>query len=126
MQLPAVAWSAVHGTFNTLGAPDSFADIANGKFPSVEEAIENARRWARRLGVSAEDGEAFVNGKWYEVGDNFLRDLQTEAVAQIQLLQELVSIFVLWILPVLLSDLAVLLCASFVYHCLCLRSTWKN
>jgi hypothetical protein len=52
--------------------------------------------------------------------------LQTEAVAQIQLLQELVSIFVLWILPVLLSDLAVLLCASFVYRCLCLRSTWKN
>lgn len=121
-----MAWSAVHGTFNTLGAPDRFADIASGKVPSVEEAIENARQWARRLGVSAEDGEAFVNGKWYEVGDNFLRDLQTEAVAQIQLLQELVSIFVFWILPVLLSDLAGLLCASFVYHCLCLRSTWKN
>ncbi|OAX38260.1 hypothetical protein K503DRAFT_800568 [Rhizopogon vinicolor AM-OR11-026] len=88
--LAALAWSAVHGTFNTLGAPDNFADVASGKIPSVEEAIANARRWTRRLGVSGDDGEAFVNGKWYEVGDNFLRDLQTEAVAQMQLLQELV------------------------------------
>ena len=87
--LPALSWSAVHKAFDALGAPDSFADIASGKVPSVEEALESARRWTRRLGVS-EDGEAFVNGKYHEVGDNFLRDLQNDAVAQLQLLQELV------------------------------------
>jgi UDP-glucose:glycoprotein glucosyltransferase len=42
--------------------------------------------------VSGKDGEGFVNGRWYEVGDNFLRDLQTEAVGQMQLLQELVGV----------------------------------
>lgn len=88
--LPALSWSIVHATFNSLGTADNFADIASGKVPSVEEAVESARRWARRLGVSGKDGEGFVNGKWYEVGDNFLRDLQNEAVGQMQLLQELI------------------------------------
>ncbi|KAG1862437.1 UDP-glucose:glycoprotein glucosyltransferase-domain-containing protein [Suillus tomentosus] len=85
-----LSWSIVHSTFNTLGAADNFADIASGKIPSVEEALESARRWTKRLGISGKDGEGFVNGKWYEVGDNFLRDLQNEAVGQLQLLQELV------------------------------------
>lgn len=89
-QLPTLSWSIVHATFNTLGTADNFGDIANGKVPSVEEALDSARRWTRRLGVSGKDGEGFVNGRWYEVGDNFLRDLQTEAVGQMQLLQELV------------------------------------
>jgi UDP-glucose:glycoprotein glucosyltransferase len=87
---PALSWSFVHTAFNSLGTADNFADIASGKVPSVEEALESARRWARRLGVNGKDGEGFVNGKWYEVGDNFLRDLQNEAVGQMQLLQELV------------------------------------
>ncbi|KAG1823651.1 glycosyltransferase family 24 protein [Suillus subaureus] len=88
--LPALSWSIVHATFNSLGTADNFADIASGKVPSVEEALESARWWTRRLGVSGKDGEGFVNGKWYEVGDNFLRDLQNEAVGQMQLLQELI------------------------------------
>ncbi|KAG1729250.1 glycosyltransferase family 24 protein [Suillus lakei] len=87
---PTLSWSIVHSTFNTLGTADGFADIASGKVPSVEEALESARRWTKRLGVSGKDGEGFVNGRWYEVGDNFLRDLQNEAVGQMQLLQELV------------------------------------
>ncbi|KAG0702039.1 glycosyltransferase family 24 protein [Suillus ampliporus] len=89
-QFSALSWGAVHATFNALGAPDTFADIASGKVSSVEGALESARRWTRRLGVSGKDGEGFVNGRWYEVGDNFLRDLQNEAVGQMQLLQELV------------------------------------
>lgn len=90
--MPTLSWSIVHATFNTLGTADNFGDIASGKVPSVEEALDSARRWTRRLGVSGKDGEGFVNGRWYEVGDNFLRDLQTEAVGQMQLLQELVSV----------------------------------
>ncbi|KAG1851914.1 glycosyltransferase family 24 protein [Suillus subluteus] len=82
--LPALSWSIVHATFNSLGTADNFADIASGKVPGVEEAVESARRWTRRLGVSGKDGEGFVNGKC------FLRDLQNEAVAQMQLLQELI------------------------------------
>ncbi|KAG2069543.1 hypothetical protein BDR04DRAFT_1101419 [Suillus decipiens] len=88
--LPALSWNIVHATFNALGTVDNFADVASGKVPSVEEALESARRWAKRLGVSGENGEGFVNGRWYEVGDNFLRDLQNEATGQMQLLQELV------------------------------------
>ncbi|KAG1748320.1 glycosyltransferase family 24 protein [Suillus paluster] len=89
-EFPALSWSAVHAAFNALGASDNFADIGSGKFPSVEEAVESARGWMKRLGVSGKDGEGFVNGRWHEVGDNFLRDLQNEAVGQLQLLQELV------------------------------------
>lgn len=102
-------------------------DIASGKVPSVEEALENARRWTRRLGVSGEDGEAFVNGKWYEVGDNFLRDLQNEAVAQMQLLQELVSILALCLPPPSssLTSISHSAHSSFTYL-ICLRSTFKN
>ena len=74
-------------------------DIASGKVSSVEEALESVTQWMKRLGVSGENGEAFVNGKWYEIGDNFLRDFQNEAVAQMQLLQELVSALVFCISP---------------------------
>jgi UDP-glucose:glycoprotein glucosyltransferase len=91
-QLPALSWSIIHATFNTLGTADNSADTANGKVPIVEEALDSARRWTRRLGVSGKDGEGFVNGRWCEVGGNFLRDLQTESVGQMQLLQELVGI----------------------------------
>jgi UDP-glucose:glycoprotein glucosyltransferase len=97
--LSSLSWSDVHRTFNSLGAPDNIADIASGKVPNVEEALERASRWTKRLGVSSVDGEAFVNGKWYELGDNFLRDLQNEAVAQMQLLQELVSVLDFCISP---------------------------
>jgi UDP-glucose:glycoprotein glucosyltransferase len=94
-----LSWSIVHATFNTLGTADNFVDITSGKVPSVEEALGSARRWTKRLGVSGKDGEGFVNGRWYEVGDNFLRDLQTEAVGQMQLLQELVSVLYDLLLP---------------------------
>ncbi|KAG2134823.1 glycosyltransferase family 24 protein [Suillus clintonianus] len=107
-QFPTLSWSIVHATFNALGTADNFADIASGKVSSVEEALESARRWMRRLGVSGKDGEGFINGKWYEVGDNFLRDLQNEAVGQMQLLQELVYLREL-------TDVSVPLISTFFY-----------
>ncbi|KAH8101097.1 glycosyltransferase family 24 protein, partial [Cristinia sonorae] len=58
---------------------------------ALESKITQAKEYAKRLGLdleSASQGSAFVNGKWYELNDDFLRNMQTELGEHMQILQE--------------------------------------
>ncbi|TCD67335.1 hypothetical protein EIP91_000256 [Steccherinum ochraceum] len=57
---------------------------------AIESKVEKAKEYATRLGVSLEggsQGSTFVNGKWFELNDEFLRNMQMEIGEQMQHLQ---------------------------------------
>ncbi|KIJ15969.1 glycosyltransferase family 24 protein [Paxillus involutus ATCC 200175] len=98
-RLSSLSWQIVHETFNTLSAGDDFAAIARGDVPIIHEAtgedvLVRAQRYARRLGVGLQGatgkGHAFVNGRYFPVDDNLFRQMSTEVMAQLQILQEMV------------------------------------
>ncbi|THH29185.1 hypothetical protein EUX98_g5002 [Antrodiella citrinella] len=70
----------------------NFDDVVLGKVVrGADVKLEKARSYATRLNLnleSASQGSAFVNGKWYELNDEFLRNMQTEIGVQMQHLQE--------------------------------------
>ncbi|KAH7906009.1 glycosyltransferase family 24 protein [Hygrophoropsis aurantiaca] len=89
-------WPVIRQFFTSLEATDDLDAIIGGILdaPKANEILENARKYGRRLGVTSTEGSsqghAFVNGKYFEINDMFLREIQTEVPTQLQFLQEMV------------------------------------
>ncbi|KAJ3001154.1 hypothetical protein NUW54_g6613 [Trametes sanguinea] len=92
---PSVDWSTVRLSFNRLLAAQEELDEDIEKDLDVilegsEGDLEKPRAYARRLGASlstAPQGHVFVNGKHFDLDDEFLRLLQTEYLEQLQHIQ---------------------------------------
>ncbi|KAI0696066.1 glycosyltransferase family 24 protein [Cytidiella melzeri] len=92
-----VDWKIVRSTFKAMMAErEEDVDLDSIINPSAgagegDDAIEKLRQYARRLGAdlqSAPQGHAFVNGKHFDLNDEFLRNMQVEAGQQLLHLQE--------------------------------------
>ncbi|KAH7886870.1 glycosyltransferase family 24 protein [Phlebopus sp. FC_14] len=99
--LTSLSWQIVHQSFNSFHAEDSFAAVAGGDIPVIDEIsgediLARAQKYTRRLGVAASGeagkGHVFVNGRYFPVNDNLIRQIGTEATRQFQVLQEMVYI----------------------------------
>ncbi|KZT07030.1 glycosyltransferase family 24 protein [Laetiporus sulphureus 93-53] len=98
---PTVDWSVVRQTFNLLlatnepleeGIVTDLDAILRG-LPGSEDQLDKARAYAARLDAglsSAPQGHAFVNGKHFDLDDEFLRLMQREANEQMEYITELV------------------------------------
>ncbi|KAI0367405.1 glycosyltransferase family 24 protein [Pilatotrama ljubarskyi] len=92
---PSVDWQQVDANFNELLAKheDLLADAEtdlDAILEGIDGDLEAPRAYAARLGAtleSASQGHAFVNGKHYDLDDDFLRYLQGEFGEQLQHLQ---------------------------------------
>ncbi|KAI0353822.1 glycosyltransferase family 24 protein [Trametes cingulata] len=93
---PRVDWQQVDAHFNQLLAKhaDDLPEGAETDLDAILEGTEGdldaARAYAARLGATLEaapQGHAFVNGKHYDLDDDFLRYLQGEFGEQLQHLQ---------------------------------------
>ncbi|OSD04995.1 glycosyltransferase family 24 protein [Trametes coccinea BRFM310] len=92
---PSVDWSTVRLSFNRLLAAQEELDDDIEKdldviLEGTEGDLEKPRAYARRLGASlatAPQGHVFVNGKHFDLDDEFLRLLQTEYLEQLQHIQ---------------------------------------
>ncbi|KAH9848797.1 glycosyltransferase family 24 protein [Lenzites betulinus] len=92
---PVVRWDRVRASFNQLLAakedlPEGTETHLDTVLEGSEGDLENARTYAVRLSAtlaSAPQGHAFVNGKHYDLDDEFLRYLQGEISTQLQHLQ---------------------------------------
>ncbi|KAI0090064.1 glycosyltransferase family 24 protein [Irpex rosettiformis] len=77
--------------FNSIIKPPADLDVH-------DEIFEKTRQYAKRLSTDLESsiqGHAFVNGKHFELNDEFLRSMQVEASQQLQHLQEKVYLGVI-------------------------------
>ncbi|CDO68442.1 Glycosyltransferase Family 24 protein [Trametes cinnabarina] len=89
---PNVDWSAVRLNFNRLiGAQEELDEDLEQDLDVILEGtegdLEGPRAYAMRLGAtlsSAPQGHVFVNGKHFDLDDEFLRLLQTEYTEQLQ------------------------------------------
>ncbi|KAI3613174.1 glycoprotein glucosyltransferase [Moniliophthora roreri] len=101
-QTPSIIWDTVRSAFAELIADDDKAvdldailkGTAQGEddaLSHVEGSIEKARAYAQRLGLEGKgqgQGFAFVNGKYFDMSDNFLQQMQLELRNHLQYLQE--------------------------------------
>ncbi|KAL5480943.1 KRE5 [Sanghuangporus weigelae] len=75
----------------TYSLPNSENDDEVPPRPGIAERIGRAQVYAERLDATSASfptGHAFVNGKHFDLDDNFLKQLQVEMNSQIQFLQE--------------------------------------
>ncbi|KAI0073110.1 glycosyltransferase family 24 protein [Panus rudis PR-1116 ss-1] len=94
---PTVNWQLVTSEFKTLRSEienlpaTSLEDILSDAAGKYAETIEKAQHYSKRLGAdlfSAPQGHAFINGKHFNLDDDFLRNMQSETGQQMQYLQE--------------------------------------
>ncbi|KAH7929980.1 glycosyltransferase family 24 protein [Leucogyrophana mollusca] len=94
-------WPVVQEVFDSIGASISFDAFVDGSVCQTDQSItdcglEKARNYGRRLGVTTpggtSQGHAFVNGRYFEINDMFLRELQNEVATQLQFLQEMIYV----------------------------------
>ncbi|CAL1698787.1 unnamed protein product [Somion occarium] len=98
---PFVDWDLVRSEFKALVSeiPEASEAVAKADLglildtdaEEISATLEKARTYARRLGAdlaSAPQGHTFVNGKHFDLDDNFLRYMQGEVGQQMQYLQE--------------------------------------
>ncbi|TFK38220.1 UDP-glucose:Glyco protein glucosyltransferase-domain-containing protein [Crucibulum laeve] len=92
-----VPWSAVRSAYDDLfeleesseTPPASLDDIVNGNIPAAP--LGKVAAYTERLGATlaaSPFGHAFFNGKHFDMGDDFLRQLQMELGQQLQYFQE--------------------------------------
>ncbi|KAI0628063.1 glycosyltransferase family 24 protein [Trametes polyzona] len=92
---PTVNWAQVRATFNNLlstreNMPEDVETNLDVILEGEENDLDSAREYASRLSaslVSAPQGHVFVNGKHFDLDDDFLRYLQMEFGEQLQHLQ---------------------------------------
>ncbi|KAI0823499.1 glycosyltransferase family 24 protein [Trametes gibbosa] len=92
---PVVRWEQVRASFSQLiSAKEDLPDGTETDLDAILEGsdgdLDSARTYAVRLSAtlaSAPQGHVFVNGKHYDLNDDFLRYLQGEFSAQLQHLQ---------------------------------------
>ncbi|THG96572.1 hypothetical protein EW026_g5286 [Hermanssonia centrifuga] len=102
---PTVDWSLVHSEFHHAISErldnDEVSDhfprhidlelILSGSVGDSAEVLQKARTYAKRLSAdlaSAPQGHTFLNGKHFNLDDDFLRNMQVEAGQQLLHLQE--------------------------------------
>ena len=102
---PYVDWNVARAAFKELQdahtesgddvSPVSFDAVVSGDVEGLSDHIDKARDYANRLDATLEScptGHAFFNGKHFDMNDDFLKYLQVEHGAQLQHLQEKVSL----------------------------------
>ncbi|KAG7094908.1 hypothetical protein E1B28_005714 [Marasmius oreades] len=102
-QTPSVNWKDVRSAFADLMADSDpekvvdFEQLLSGKslegsemLDKIQVSIVKSNDYARRLGLEENGGKghAFVNGRYFEMGDSFLNQMQVESRGQLQYLQE--------------------------------------
>ncbi|KAJ7785207.1 UDP-glucose:glycoprotein glucosyltransferase-domain-containing protein [Mycena maculata] len=104
---PRIDWDGVEAAFEELlkdgegaaadgsegAATLDFAAIVRGDDMAGETSLEKGRSYAERLGAglaASARGHGFVNGKHFDMDDNFWRSMQGEVAQQLQHLQEAV------------------------------------
>ncbi|TFY57738.1 hypothetical protein EVJ58_g6843 [Rhodofomes roseus] len=95
-----VDWALVRTAFSSFRASSQdhaetpmpeLDKILNGETEGLDESIQKARAYATRLGAtvsSAPHGHAFVNGKHFELDDQFLQFMQVELREEMRYVQE--------------------------------------
>ncbi|KAI0948225.1 hypothetical protein AcW1_009797 [Taiwanofungus camphoratus] len=101
---PTVDWALVRSGFRSLvttsgplgeGVTTNLDSILGGLDRQSGAQLAKVRDYAVRLGTtlaSAPQGHAFVNGKYFDLDDEFLRNMQIEFGHQMQYLQEQLSL----------------------------------
>ncbi|EEB91088.1 hypothetical protein MPER_10618, partial [Moniliophthora perniciosa FA553] len=102
-QTPSIVWDTVRSAFAELvaDADDKAVDLdvilqgtaqkEDDAISQVEASIEKARAYAQRLGLEGRgqgQGFAFVNGKYFDMTDTFLQQMQLESRNHLQYLKE--------------------------------------
>ncbi|KAK7047284.1 killer toxin resistant protein [Paramarasmius palmivorus] len=101
-QPPSVNWDTIRSAYAELIAeseekgPDLNAILTGSSkgdetVSNVESSIEKARAYAQRLGLEGPglgQGYAFLNGKYFDMSDNFLQQMQVDLRTHLQHLQE--------------------------------------
>ncbi|TFK48915.1 glycosyltransferase family 24 protein [Heliocybe sulcata] len=99
---PIVDWRTVRTAFESFvaneeppteefSAPDLDAMVGSESGSELEMNVKGVAQYAKRLGATlaaSPSGHAFVNGKHYDLDDEFLRNMQVEISAQLQHIQE--------------------------------------
>ncbi|KAK7462762.1 killer toxin resistant protein [Stygiomarasmius scandens] len=104
VQTPSVQWDLVRSEFKDLIAAATEAGEMEGKMADLdiiltgtnlgeesEDPLKKAEVYAERLGAtlsSSPTGHAFINGKHFDMNENFLRLMQIEIGKQLQHYQE--------------------------------------
>lgn len=100
-RLITLSWDVIHELFDTFAAVDDLVAVTGGVGSSLDgpaggDLLFRAQRYAKRLGVGAEGeigkGHVFVNGRHLSLNDNVMRQIASEATAQLQILQEMVYV----------------------------------
>ncbi|KAI6043927.1 glycosyltransferase family 24 protein [Pisolithus marmoratus] len=100
-RLTTLSWDVAHELFGTYGAVDDLVAVTGSVIPLLDEPaggnlLFRAQKYVKRMGVATEEaagkGHVFVNGRYLSLSDNFLRQIASEATAQLQILQEMVYV----------------------------------
>ncbi|KAG6330916.1 hypothetical protein ID866_8172 [Astraeus odoratus] len=96
-----LSWGTVHDVFHALNVTEDFISVTSADAPvgdksAGDDLLVRTQRYNKRLGVTAQGesgkGHVFVNGRYFPLSDNIMRQVANEAAIQLQILQEMVHI----------------------------------